>query len=228
MASERFTGFADSRGAFFTKLEKNMNKAWFTEHRAEYDEGWHEPMRLLLEEVRDGLAKTYAPLELGDPKVMRIHRDVRFAKDKSPYKSWIGASLPLTAGKVPEQPTALYMHVGPKECFAGAGLYMMDAPRLEKLRAAILDDERGKEIGALAKKLEKKGYELLAAETLQRAPKGVDPDHPRIELLKMKGLVAMLPAIPRAELTSAKLAKRLIKGAKECAPLVTWLVRTTS
>src|SRR5687768_9947130 len=94
-----FTGFADTKGTFFSKLAKNMNKDWFTEHKEEYEAGWQIPMRLLLEDVRAKVEKTFAPRGLGEPHVMRIYRDTRFSKDKSPYKTWMGGGVPLAQAK---------------------------------------------------------------------------------------------------------------------------------
>jgi uncharacterized protein (TIGR02453 family) len=230
MTTARFEGFADAKASFFAKLAKNMNKEWFSTHKAEYEEGWQEPMKLLLAEARTKLDKAFPTLELGEPHVMRIYRDVRFSKDKSPYKLWIGGGVPLTTGKakMPELPSALYFHVGAKECFAGAGLYMMDPPRLERFRKAILDDKRGKALDDMCKKLAKKGYGFVAAETLKKPPKGVDPDHPRVEMLKRKGLVVSFPDVPRSELTKRSLLDRLVEGSRACAPVVEWLTYATA
>ena len=89
----RFDGFADTKLTFFKKLAKNQNKAWFVEHKSEYDEGWNAPMVALLAEAREKLDGAYPHLELGEPHVMRIYRDVRFSKDKTPYKTHIAAAF---------------------------------------------------------------------------------------------------------------------------------------
>jgi uncharacterized protein (TIGR02453 family) len=138
----------------------------------------------------------------------------------------MGGGIPLASSsktKMPEAPSALYFHVGPTELMAGAGLYMMDAPALERFRRAVVDVKRGKELDQIIAKLEKKGYSFTAAETLKKAPKGIDPDHPRIELLKRKGLVVVYPKIPRAKLTSRALLDVLVKPSREVAPLVEWI-----
>lgn len=225
---ERFEGFADAKGSFFLRLGKNQDKDWFAAHKGEYEAGWQEPMKALLAEVRAKLDKALPTMELAEPHVMRIYRDVRFSKDKSPYKTWMGGGVLLGAsrGKMPEQPSVLYFHVSPKECFAGAGLYVMDGPRLERFRKAILDDKKGKELETLTKKLEKKGYRLASKDTLVKPPKGVDPEHPRAQLLKRKGLVLVFPEVPRSELTKRSLVDRLVKSSKECAPVVDWIART--
>ncbi|MBX3188506.1 MAG: DUF2461 domain-containing protein [Labilithrix sp.] len=223
--AERFEGFGDARASFFVRLAKNQNKDWFSAHKSEYEEGWQKPMQALLGEARVALDKAYRHAELGEPHVMRIYRDVRFSKDKSPYKTWIGGGIPLAAGKakMPEMPSALYMHVGADELFAGAGLYMMDPKALARFRAAVVDEKRAKELDAISTKLVRKGYRFTAAETLKKAPKGVDPEHPRVELLKRKGLVVVYPAIPRKNLTSRALLDVVVKASKEAAPLVEWI-----
>jgi uncharacterized protein (DUF2461 family) len=118
------------------------------------------------------------------------------------------------------------MHVGSipgHDLFAGAGSYMLDPPRVERLRKAILDPKRGKELERLLRSLEKKGHTFTAAETRKRPPKGVPDDHPRLELLKMKGLVVVFSGFPRAKLASRGLLDWVVKTSKEAAPLVEWL-----
>ena len=172
-AEGRFEGFADAGGSFFKKLAKNQNKEWFTAHKAEYEEGWQAPLQALLAEVAQKIDAAYPDCEIGEPKVFRIFRDVRFSKDKSPYKTHVSGNVPLKgAGGLGEVPSAFYFHVGAGELFAGAGLYMMDPARLAKLRAAILDDEKGGEIAKIVRALEKKGMRLTAAETLKEAAEG--------------------------------------------------------
>jgi uncharacterized protein (TIGR02453 family) len=225
----RFEGFADASGSFFKKLAKNQKKEWFDAHKGEYEEGWHHPMQHLLAEVREKIDGAYPDCELGEPKVMRIYRDVRFSKDKSPYKTFIGGSVPLKGkGSMGEVPSAFYFHVSPTECFAGAGLYVMDPQKLAKFRAAILDDASGAELAKKVKALEKKGIRFSAAETLKKAPKGVAPDHPRIDLLLRKGLVAGLDGVPRDKLSSRSLLDICVKGAREMAPIVRWLAFATA
>src|SRR5262245_66306365 len=106
MTAERFGGFADSKGAFFTRLAKNQKKEWFTAHKAEYEAGWQRPMKLLLDGVRAKVDSAYPHLELGEPHVMRIYRDVRFSKDKSPYKTWMGGNVPLAGAQGSKMPEA--------------------------------------------------------------------------------------------------------------------------
>src|SRR3977135_1964439 len=130
----RFEGFADADAKFFKALAKKNERAWFLAHKAEFEEGWNAPMNLLLAEVKEAIDRAYAHCDLDEPKVFRIFRDIRFSKDKSPYKTHIGGYIPLRrAGKrATDVPMALYFHVGATEAFGAAGHYMMDPQSLER------------------------------------------------------------------------------------------------
>jgi uncharacterized protein (TIGR02453 family) len=228
--TQRFEGFADAKLAFFKKLAKNQDRDWFNEHKAEYEDGWRAPMEAFLTEARDKLDGAYPHLELGEPRVLRIYRDIRFSKDKTPYKTSVSGGIAVkVSGKVGsggmmEAPSALYMHLSSDEgCFAGAGQYHLEGPKLEQLRRALLDEKSGGELTAIARKLEKKGYRFAAHETLKKPPKGVEPDHPRVNFLKMKGLVVMFPDMPQAKLASRAILDWTVQTAKVAAPLVEWL-----
>lgn len=226
MAATSFSGFADTKASFFRALAKHQDRAWFAAHKAEYDDGWATPMAALLAEAREALDGEYPDFELGAPKVFRIHRDVRFSADKSPYKTHASGVLSLGHDTVKmDVATALYLQVG-TETFAGAGTYGMEAPALAKYRA-VVEGEAGVELEDLLRPLERKGFTLDSMGMLKRAPRGVDPDHPRVELLKRKGLAVMFPPLDPAELTTRKVLSTLVKHAKLVAPVVRWVARTT-
>lgn len=224
-----FTGFADQAGSFFRRLAKNQDRAWFAAHKAEYEEGWQRPLDALLRDVREAIDGAYPHVDLAEPRVLRIHRDVRFSKDKSPYKTHVAGGVNLAVGdaSMTEAPAAVFLQVGATEGFGGAGLYAMDPEKLARFRAAVLDDGRGKELARIVSGLEKKGFTLGAAETLKKVPKGVDPDHPRASLLRHKGLVVMYPGFDRAALTSRAVRDWLVKTSKQAAPLVEWIAFAT-
>src|SRR5438105_4941162 len=92
---DRFHGFADDGAKFFKALAKKNEREWFLKHKAEFEEGWNTPMKALLEEVRHAIDAIYKHADLAEPKVFRIFRDVRFSKDKAPYKTHIGGYIPL-------------------------------------------------------------------------------------------------------------------------------------
>jgi uncharacterized protein (TIGR02453 family) len=224
----RFEGFADTEMKFFKALAKHNDREWFTKHKAEYDEGWNKPMAALLAEVKERLDGAYPYVDLGEPKVFRINRDVRFSADKSPYKTQVSGMLPARTGKsAMEAPAALYLQLG-TETFAAAGSYVMDGPTLARWRALLLDEKKGAEVAKMVRALEKKGFRPMAIDALKNAPRGVDPEHPRIELLKLKGLALGSPPVPTASLTSRKIVDWLVTEGKRVAPLVSFLVYETA
>jgi uncharacterized protein (TIGR02453 family) len=227
-----FQGFADEKRSFFRKLAKNQTREWFAAHKEEYVEGWQKPMEALLADVRAKIDDDYPYCDLGEPKVFRIHRDTRFAKDKTPYKTYVAGMIMARgrgASAVTEVPAALYLGVG----FGGDeltahGQYAMSPAQLERYRAAVLDEKRGAELGKIVASLEKAGMRVGAAESLKTVPRGVDPEHPRAELLRHKGLAVMGPPAPDALLTSPKLVDHLAKQSRKAAALVSWLVEVTA
>jgi uncharacterized protein (TIGR02453 family) len=232
MPDAKFTGFADQGLSFFKKLAKHQDREWFKLHKAEYIEGWHEPMEALLANVRARVDDAFPYCELAPPKVFRVYKDTRFSKDKTPYKTHVAGILMAEsqgATSVTGVPAALYMHVGLEDgAFAAHGQYSLNPEQLAKFRAGVLDPKRGAAVAKIARALEKAGFTLGAAETLKKAPRGIDPAHPRADLLLRKGLMAMGPAVPKALLTSPKLVDHLVRQTKKTVDLVTWLVETTA
>ena len=234
--SSRFAGFADRNGRFFRALARNQQRDWFALHRAEYEDGWLTPMKALLAEVRERIQPFFAHEELAAPKVFRIHRDVRFSKDKSPYKTHIGGYVGIDGtGQGPSGTAALYVHLGASkvypgqgEVFVAAGQYMMDAGQLARFREAVVDERRGRTLAALLRTLAKAGFAPGSHETLQRVPRGFDPDHPRGDLLKRKGLIVTFPDLPRELLVSRALVDWLVAHTKRAAHLVEWLAAVTA
>ena len=223
----RFEGFADRDARFFRTLAKNQRREWFQAHKHEYEDGWLRPMRALLAELRERIDPFFPNHPLGEPKVFRIFRDVRFSKDKSPYKTHIGGYVPIDgAGQGPSTPAPVYIHLG-TDVFVAAGHYMMLPDQLARFREAVLDDRRGKALAATLGRLEKRGFAVGSAETLKKVPRGVDPEHPRAELMKRKGLIVSFPALPKQMLVSRALVAWLVKHIKETASLVEWLALAT-
>src|SRR5215510_5995740 len=156
---DRFEGFADRDGRFFRALARNQRREWFAAHQQEYEEGWHAPMKALLGEVRECIDPFFPHLPLGEPKVFRIYRDVRFSKDKAPYKTHIGGYVYVEGGRHgPAAAAVPYVHIGANEVYVGGGQYMMDPPQLARFREALLDDRRGAALAAILKKLTRAGY----------------------------------------------------------------------
>jgi uncharacterized protein (TIGR02453 family) len=226
----QFEGFADADGKFFKALAKNQKRDWFEAHKHTFEEGWNAPMKVLLAEVRGAIDRAYAHCDLDEPKVFRIYRDVRFSKDKTPYKTWMAGCIPTKkTAKVTETPVALYVHFGTETAMA-SGLYRMEPDSLARYRTAVAEDARGKELAKILTRLTKDGYsvDMMHDDHLKKVPKGYDADHPRAELLKRKGLGVAFPPLPKGMLASPKLVDWLATHAKKAAPLVEWLVFATA
>jgi uncharacterized protein (TIGR02453 family) len=224
-----FSGFDRRAPQFFAELAAEMNRDWFEANKQRYATEWVEPMTTLLEQVRTKLAKPYAPAKLGPPKLFRIYRDTRFSKDKSPYKTHIAAVLPISAKKPVEGGcAALYVHLGLDEEFIGMGTYYFDDKQLARWRKLVAADKTGKELATIVSKLRKAGYDVGGHEDYKKVPKGYDEDHPRAEFLKMRGLTAGAPAMPKGLLHQPKLADWLVGHGRATAPMVLWLHRHLS
>jgi uncharacterized protein (TIGR02453 family) len=211
--------------AFWPELASEMSRDWFLVNKERYEALWVRPMQALLDDVGARIAPAYRPLRLGPAKVMRIYRDVRFAKDKAPYKTHIGAVITVAGKKVGEGGNAaMYVHLGLDEELVGVGCYMFDAQKLATWRKAVAG-KAGVALAALVKKLRAAGYQVGGHDDYKRVPKPYADDHPRAELLKMRGLTAGPGEIPRGMLHQPALADWLVAHGTALAPLVTWLHR---
>ena len=153
--------------------------------------------------------------------LFRLNRDIRFSKDKSPYKTHVAALLwEGSAGK--HESPAVYLHVSPTEVIVGGGLYSFDEAQLERYRKLVLQEKAGEALTQAVKKLEKAGLSLQGEKSV-RPPRGVAAEHPRAELSKHKGLAASKAMKPGAFLYTAELADRAEEIAKAYLPLHAWL-----
>ena len=198
-----FTGWPVEAIEFFEGLEDDNSRAYWQAHKSVYVECVKGPMEALLAELED---------DFGPGRVFRPNRDVRFSNDKSPYK--LNCAAQLTGG---------YVSISADEMFAGSGLYMPMPEQLKRLRAAIDADRTGRELEAIVAALRKAKYDVGAHETLKTAPRGYPKDHPRIELLQLKGIV-MSKAWPVGGWLGTKKAKDRVVATLEAArPLNAWI-----
>lgn len=224
-AAAVFTGFDGDAMGFWHELAIHMSRDWFVDNKARYEASWVEPMQALMTSVRDRLVKVYAPMKIGEPNVMRIYRDVRFAKDKTPYKTHIAAVIRPAGKPAAKIGTAvLYLHLGLDEEYVGVGAYQFDPAKLVKWRKLVAG-KGGGEIEQLIAKLRKAGYDVHSYEQYKKVPTGFAPDHPRAELLTYKGLTCSFPEIPRGLITKPGFADWVFEHARATAPLVAWLQR---
>lgn len=175
---------------FLTALAKHNDRAWFQAHQDGYTAA-REEFRNFVQGVALGISTFDSSMQDIDVTkcIFRIHRDVRFSKDKSPYKTHFGAHLGVFAKEVHDR-AGYYIHVEPSATLIAGGAYMPPAPWLNGIRTAI--DRDGKTLEKiLASASFGKHFGELAGESLKTAPRGYDPDHPRIEWLKHKSFLAM-------------------------------------
>jgi uncharacterized protein (TIGR02453 family) len=207
-APQRFTGWPEEAFTFFAGLEADNSRAYWLEHKAVYDTAVKLPFAALSSAV----ASSHSELLL-----FRPHRDVRFSKDKSPYKTAAGALGEREGG------ATYYVQLSAEGLMVGAGMYDLAADQLERFRAAVLDDAAGPELASVADRLEGAGYELGALHTLKTAPRGVPRDHPRIGLLRRKGLI-ISRSFPRASwMHTAKALDRIVAVWTDAEPMQVWL-----
>jgi len=204
-----FTGFPVAAFDFYDDLEVDNTRSFWEAHKAVYDEAVKQPMTALTAALEP---------EFGSPKIFRPYRDVRFAKDKTPYKTHQGAFV--GAG----QSMGWYVEIAPRGMRVGAGFYEASGPRLAAVRAAIADDVTGPALGRLLTKLEKAGFEV-GGEQLKTSPRGYAADHPRIELLRHKQLVLGKPYGFEKFIHSPELLDHVRADWRALKPLITWLER---
>ena len=201
-----FKGFPAEAIEFFEGLEADNSKAYWQDHKDTYESCVRVPMQELLAELTP---------EFGSGKVFRPYRDVRFSKDKTPYKTNIAATI----GDVG------YISLSTEGLGVGSGMYMMATDQLDRFRKAIVDDKTGAELEALIAATGKACLEVSAHEVLKTAPKGYAKDHPRIELLRHKGLITWRQWPVAAWLGTKKAKDRVVHVLHDAQPLNDWLAK---
>ena len=215
-----FTGFPKAGVDFFRALSVTQDRLWFAANRSSYETLWLQPMQSLLAALQPPLEKLYR--RKLSAKIFRLNRDVRFSKDKRPYKTNIAARIGFEGADGPMGgPVVLYLHLGLEE-WVGAGFYALEPEKLALLRKRVLAEKSGAALQKLLATAERNGLMLTAMEKLKRAPAGVPVDHPRIEILKHKGLALGVETIQRKVRFSAGLAPWLLDQARAAQPVVAW------
>ena len=177
---------------FLRKLAKNNNRDWFEQNKSVYEETVRTPALEFIADMADDLA-VLSPYFLAQAKkvggsLMRVHRDVRFSKDKRPYKTNIGIQFRHEQGKDVHAP-GFYVHIEPDDCFVGVGIWRPDAVALAKVRDVIAN-QGDKWNAAINSKSFKKHF-ALAGESLSRPPRGYAKDHPLLDDLRRKDFIAI-------------------------------------
>ncbi len=200
MATERFTGFRREAIQFLADLAANNERAWFQPRKGEYERLLKHPLEALVAALAERFTARGIPLRAEPARsIFRIYRDVRFSKDKSPYKTNVGASFPWVGGRAAATRDAGgaseeahgvggYFHLAPGDIFVGGGMWHPETARLAAFRAAVASDA-----GAVHAALDHPRFVArfghVNGDRLKRVPTGFPSDHPEAELLKLKDVV---------------------------------------
>jgi uncharacterized protein (TIGR02453 family) len=192
-AAPAFSGFRVEAIQFLADLTENNDRAWFQPRKAEYEDLLKEPMEALVAALADRLAERRIPLR-ADPKrsIFRIYRDTRFSKDKSPYKTHLGASFPWVETTAPDDTAhgnGGYFNFAPAAMYVGGGMWMPERPRLDAFRRAILDDEERVRAALEDPRFVEYFGGVNSHDSLKRVPAGYPSDHPMADLFRYKDVV---------------------------------------
>ncbi len=198
------TVFAEEAFTFYEGLSADNSKTYWNAHKHIYESAVREPMRELLEKL--------APAYEAEVVVFRPYRDVRFSKDKSPYKTAQGGFLELVSG------VGYYLQVDAEAVLVGGGFHAQSREQTNRFRAAIDSDLTGKQLASITAKLTKAGFEL-GGEQVRTRPRGVAPDHPRLELMRREYLTAGRHLAPE-QVTPATVQKHW----RSLQPLIMWVL----
>jgi len=200
-----FAGWPIEAVEFYEGLEADNSKVYWQDNKSVYDRHVKAPMEELLADLAD---------EFGAGKIFRPYRDVRFSADKTPYKTNCAATI-----------GSGYVSFSAEGLSVGGGLYMPDPKALARYREAVDKEKSGAELATLVAALHNAGYETMAHDVLKTAPRGYPKDHPRIDLLRHKG-IAMMKTWPVGAWLGTKKAKdRVVETLRAGVPLNDWLAR---
>jgi uncharacterized protein (TIGR02453 family) len=198
-----FSGWPEEALEFYEGLAADNSKTYWTKHKETYDAAVLHPMAELLEEL--------AP-EFGETKIFRPYRDIRFSKDKTPYKTHIGAMV-----------GSGYIQFSAEGLAAGDGMYGMAPDQLDRYRQAVAADRTGGALEDAIAAIEKQGIGVTGRDVLKSAPRGYPADHPRIGLLRYKGIVAWKEWPVEGWLETAAARDRVVGFLRTSRPLRGWL-----
>jgi uncharacterized protein (TIGR02453 family) len=225
-ADHVFPGFAAGTFRFLSGLEKDNHKAWFDAHRDDYQAHYVEPALALVKSLGPRL-KTLAKRLSFEPRVngslFRIQRDVRFSKDKTPYKAhldlwfWEGEKKSWSA-------PGFFFRLEPKRLTLGAGIHAFDKGQLERFRKAVLDARAGVRLQRLVERVGGGGRYRLGGATRKVVPRGFDATHPRAALLLHEGLFAAFEGPVPKQARSPDFVDYCCEHFRRFAPLHAWLV----
>jgi uncharacterized protein (TIGR02453 family) len=208
---------------FQRDLARNNNRAWFAANKERYEDVLKQPFLRFIEDMQKPLAKISAHYR-ADPRpqggsLFRIYRDTRFRNDKTPYKTWAGARFAHERRREVEAPS-FYLHIQPRDCFAGGGIWHPEAATLKRIRAFLEANPAAWKKATQAKAFRER-FEFWG-ESLSRPPRGFDPNHELIEDLKRRNFAAG-HGFTEALACSGELAPFVVDTFRRIAPMIDYL-----
>ena len=224
-----FAGFPRDLPAFLTELAANNSKGWFDANRARYEASYRDPARAFVEAMEAALS-ALGPGFNADPRphgsILRINRDIRFSKDKTPYNAYLRLLFWQGPGK-PRESTGLFFGLAPGELFVGGGIYGFGPEQLKRYRAALANPAKARALEQAIARVDTKGH-TLGEPHLKRVPKEIDPDHPQANLFLYKGLYAGVHMGVEDWLFTPACVERVMEGFAAVRPLQAWLAETVT
>jgi uncharacterized protein (TIGR02453 family) len=219
-----FEGFSKETVRFLAGLRAHNEKAWFDAHRADYEACYLAPAQAFVEALEPRLRKIEPDVK-AEPRVngsiMRVNRDIRFSKDKSPYKDHMDLWF-WTGDRKGWDSSGFFFRLTPDRLLLGAGMHGFQPPALARYREAVLDPKHGAALARVVAALRKAGYDV-GTEAYKKVPSGVAADHPRAALLKHSGLHAGWEGKHPRELGTPKFVDFVSACFKAIAPIHRWL-----
>lgn len=225
--SPNLKNFPKNSAAYLRKFAANNNREWFEQNRNLYDADFLEPAINFVVAMGDKL-RTISPEIHAIPKIdksiFRLHRDVRFSKNKEPYKTNMGLYFWDGPGKKMES-SGYYFHLESKKFGVGGGMYVFSKEHLKKFRDVVSDLIKGKELDSIVKKITKNGIYTVNGKHYKKTPRGYDPNGKYSEYLLYKGIYAWYNGKKLGELGGANTISQIYKMFKDMSPLHNWLVK---
>ena len=223
-----FPGFPKQCLIFYKDLTAHNHREWFNAHKQDYLDYVQAPaveFVIALGERLKTLSKdiTYDTRTNGAGSMMRIYRDIRFSRDKTPYKTNLGIAFG-TRGRKTGSP-GFYFHLEADGALMYDGLYEFPKEFLLVYREAVADDKRGRQLASALASIRRAGQYEIGGEQSKRVPSGYDAAHPRAELLRYKNLYARSPSIEPAVITSPRLIEVCFEHCRVMLPLQRWLAK---
>lgn len=223
MTANKFEGFPPGFFKFYKELAANNEREWFNANKSRYLNDVVDPSLAFIAALEKGMKKVskhFIPIpKRSGGSLMRIYRDTRFSKNKTPYKTNLGINIRHEVGKDVHAP-GFYFHYDANEIFLGGGVWHPDNPSLNQIRATI-DDHQARWKRVVRSKALKSEFEFHGS-SLKRPPRGYEPEHPLIDDLKRKDHI-VLSSLTKRDMRSPKLVDLTLAKFKTAMPYVRFL-----